>query len=400
MKQVAVIGGGASGLMAAISAAYAGAQVTVYERTDRVGKKILATGNGRCNLTNINADVEKYHGKNPKFILSAFSQFSPADTIDFFERLGLLTKTEEAGKVYPYSDQASSVLDVLRMEIERLGIKTVTGFEAAELIRQRGKFRILSYEHTEASADAVILSVGGKAAPNLGSNGSGYAILKKLGHSVTPLLPSLVQIKTDTQWIKALKGIKINANAAVLNRNIVLREEYGEVLFTEYGVSGPPIFQISGCAAKGDTLALDVMPEYTIEEIQQMLRQRRVQTKSLEQYFTGMLNKRLGQTLLKVCGIVPFSRCSDTLSDGEIYALAKTIKHWEIPLKGTMSWNNAQVTAGGIHTAEVVPSTMESKLVKGVYITGELLDIDGDCGGFNLQWAWSSGYIAGGNAAI
>lgn len=397
--RIAVIGGGASGIMAAIRASQCGAAVTVYERMDRIGKKILATGNGRCNLTNRGVDVTYYHGSNPKFVISALSRFSVDDTLDFFAQIGLLTRTEDRGKVYPYCGQASAVLDVLRAEMARLGIKIVPKFEAAQIQKQDGGFLLKSYDGRNEYADRVILAAGGRASPSLGSNGSGYDIAVKLGHTVTSVSPVLVQIKTDTPFIKGLKGLKVNGKLTIEQNGKIIGQDSGEILFADYGISGPPVFQLSRYAQSGAIAVIDIMPEYQQEEIAEMLSARRRLNVSLEDYFTGMLMKRLGQTLLKVCGITPLSRASSSLSDRDVSLLAATIKAWRLPITGTLSWNNAQVTSGGVLTKEISPSTMESKCVPGLYITGELLDIDGDCGGYNLQWAWSSGYVAGEAAA-
>lgn len=394
-KRVAIVGGGASGLVAAVAAAENGNSVTVYESGERIGRKILATGNGRCNMTNINADVENYHGRNPKFIMGAKNKFWVEETIGFFENLGIVCKTEEEGKVYPYSDQASAVLDVLRFKIDLLGIKVVTSFEVESVEKNKNTFAIKAYDGRKECADAVVVATGGKAAPNLGSNGSGYEILKSFGHTVTDLKPSLVQIKTETEVVKKLKGIKLNANVRIGNTNT-----YGEVLFTEYGLSGPAVFSLSSSLDGHKKASLDIMSEYTEEELYNMISVRVYQNPkiTLENFFVGMLNKRVGQALLKYIGIEPLSRYAVTLSDKEIRRICQTIKKWDFNIIGTMSWNNAQVTKGGAVTDEFNPNTMESKLVKGLYATGEVLDIDGDCGGYNLQWAWSSGFLAGKNA--
>lgn len=394
--RVAIIGGGASGLMAAISAAYEGHDVTILERLDRIGKKILATGNGRCNFTNINSDIKNFHGKNPGFIKNAMEKFWVNDTISFFETLGMLTTVEENGKAYPYSLQASAVLDVLRFEIERLNINITTNFEVKSINKKNNSFLIESYDANTEFADKVIISTGGKSSPSLGSNGSGYDILKKLGHTLTDIFPSLVQVKTDTKYVKALKGIKVNANVTVKN-NTVLGSSSGEVLFTDYGLSGPAIFNISRLIAeyKNTKIILDLLPRIDYNNLRELLIKRKSPTRNLENYFVGMINKKIGMTLLKYADILPYQRSSDTLTNKEIDTLIKAIKSFEFETLGTTSWNNAQVTAGGILTDEVNPQTLESKLIKGLYITGEILDIDGDCGGHNLQWAWTSGYIAG-----
>ncbi len=395
-NKIAIIGGGASGLVSAIFAAQNGENtVTVYESGERVGRKILATGNGRCNMTNINADVLNYHGRNPKFILGAKNKFWVEETLEFFESLGVVPKTEEEGKVYPYSDQASAVLDVLRFKLDELGVKVITSFEVESVKENNGKFMVKAYDGRKETADKVIIATGGKAAPNLGSKGVGYEILQSFGHSITKLSPSLVQIKTETDVVKKLKGIKLNANVT-LGKNI----EYGEVLFTEYGLSGPAVFSLSSRLDGQKTISLDIMSEYSREQLYDMLTVRVYQNPkiTLENFFVGMFNKRVGQALLKFAGIEPLSRYAVTLSEKEISRICDTIKKWDFAITGTMSWNNAQVTKGGISTDEFNPNTMESKLACGLYATGEVLDIDGDCGGYNLQWAWSSGYLAGINA--
>lgn len=402
MKQnIGIIGGGAAGLTAAIAAARQGAAVTIYERCDRLAKKILATGNGRCNLTNRNASLKHYHGEQPKFIKSAMSQFWVEEVLAFFSELGILTKTEAEEKVFPYSFQAAAISEVLRFEAERLGVKVKCNFEAADIQKNRNTFTIRSYSNETATADRVILTCGGKASPNLGSNGSGYTLARGFGHTITPLFPSLVQVKTDNTYTKGLQGVKINGTAGFYRKDTLLSEYSGEILFTDYGLSGPPIFNLSRLASviKNGEIHLDLMPEFSHDELTALLTSRKNADKLLEIFLIGIFPKTLGQILLKACGISPLSRKSNTLTEKEIFELTQKIKAWHFPVLGTRSWNNAQVTAGGIDVREVDPSTMQSKLAKGLYLAGEILDIDGDCGGYNLQWAWSSGYIAGHHAA-
>ncbi len=393
---VAIIGGGASGLIAAITAARCGAAVTIYERCDRIGRKILSTGNGRCNYTNVNADVLNYHGKNPQFITDAINTFWVGETNAFFEELGMLTKVLENGKAYPYSLQASAVLDVLRYEIEKLRIKIVTEFEVEKINKTDKGFEIKSYDGDCVFSDKVILSTGGKASPALGSNGSGYQLAESFGHRSTKLYPSLVQIKTETNLIKALKGVKLDANVLLETESKKI-SYFGEVLFTDYGLSGPAIFNVSRflAGATEAEVTLDILPEIDESELYKILKSRRNKYRNLETFFVGMINKKVGMVIMKYANVLPFSRTADTITEPELERLCSAIKNFKLKVRGTMSWNNAQVTAGGILTDDVDSKTMESKLCKGLYLTGELLDIDGDCGGYNLQWAWSSGYIAG-----
>ena len=397
MSNIAIIGGGASGIFAAIAAARNNANtVTIYERGSRIGRKILATGNGRCNMTNINAASENYHGANPEFVRYAIDNFWVSETLDMFSRMGILYKTEDGGKVYPYSDQASSVLDVLRRELDRRGVIVKCNFDVQSIKKRGGSFVITPYKGETAYADKVIISSGGKAAPDLGSNGSGYALLKAFGHHITELRPSLVQFKTNGDTAKKLKGIKVNATVTLGGF-----AEYGEVLFADYGLSGPAVFSLSSRLDGQKTVTLDIMPEYSFPEIADMLSARRKNfgDTPLEEFFTGMLNKRIGQLILKSITNSPLSRKAETLTDAEIRKTAAIIKKWEFEIDSTLSWNSAQVTKGGAYTSEFNPKTMESRIVRGLYASGEVLDIDGDCGGYNLQWAWSSGYIAGKNSS-
>lgn len=396
-NRIAVIGGGASGLIAAIAAAEnKNNQITVYESGDRVGRKILATGNGRCNMTNIHADVENYHGKNPKFILGARNKFWINETLDFFSDLGIEANVEEDGKVYPYSNQASAVLDVLRFKIDELdNIKIINSFEVKSVSKVKECFNVISFDGRKEKANKVIVATGGKAAPNLGSKGVGYEILKSFGHRITTLSPSLVQIKTETDVVKKLKGIKLDAEVSLGDNR-----GFGEVLFTEYGLSGPAVFSLSSRLADNKVISLDIMSKYSYEQLYERILQRiALRPKiTLENFFVGMFNKRVGQALVKSVGIEPLSRYAVTLNEKEISRICSAIKKWDFKVTGTMSWNNAQVTKGGASTDEFNPNTMESKLVNGLFASGEVLDIDGDCGGYNLQWAWSSGYLAGINA--
>lgn len=397
LNRIAITGGGASGIFAAIAAAENPAnEVTIYERSARIGRKLLATGNGRCNMTNINASEENYHGENPAFVRYAINRFWVGETLDMFSRMGILYKIEDGGKVYPYSDQASSVLDVLRRELDARGVTVKCGRDVRSIKKHGGAFTVSFYGGESVLADKVIIASGGKAAPDLGSNGSGYALLKSFGHHITELRPSLVQLKTRGNSAKKLKGIKVNANVTLGEFS-----EYGEVLFTDYGLSGPAVFSLTSRLRAQKRIALDIMSEYSFPEVCDILSERRSRFSKtpLEDFFTGMLNKRIGQLILKTVTGSPLSRESGALSDAELRAAAAMIKKWEFEIDGTMSWNNAQVTKGGAATSEFNPSTMESRLVRGLYASGEVLDIDGDCGGYNLQWAWSSGYIAGKNCS-
>ena len=389
---IAVIGGGASGLFAAISAKNENTDVTIYEKEKRVGRKILATGNGRCNMTNTTASYNDYHSLDIKFIYPTIERFWVDQTLDFFENIGILWKEEDDGKVYPYSDTASAVLDVLRQKLEKSGVITECEFGVKKIKKQNNQFIIEDKNGNRKRADRVIIATGGMAGAQLGSDGSGYKILEGFGHKITKLYPSLVQIRTETDTVKKLKGIKVNAKVSVGDK-----EKTGEVLFTDYGISGPPVFWLSSYIEGEKEIALDIMPEYSYTDISDMIT-KRVNTLGdipLEDFFVGMLNKRVSQALLKHIGVEPLSRLASSLSRKEIQAISSIIKNFKLQVKGTSTWNNAQVTKGGADVSQFNADTMESKLVKGLYCCGEVLDVDGDCGGYNLQWAWSSGYIAG-----
>ena len=383
--------------MAAIAAKGNGNEVVIYEREKRVGRKLLATGNGRCNMTNIFASEENYYGTEPKFIRGAIEQFWVSETLEFFSGCGVLWKEEKDGKVFPYCDSASAVLDVLRRRAERVGVVVLCNFDVKSIEKKGRTFVVRSYNGQADEFDRVIVATGGKAAPSLGSNGSGYELLKAFGHKITKLKPSLVQIKTETETVKKLKGIKLNATLTIGDRS-----ETGEILFTEYGLSGPPVFSLSANIEGCSTAVMDIMPEYAYVDVLKMIEDRRKADGdiALEDFFTGMINKRVGQAILKDSGAAPLSRCASELTGHELKRIAALIKGWSFQITGTMSWNNAQVTKGGAVTSQFDSTTMQSKLVKGLYACGEVLDIDGDCGGYNLQWAWSSGYIAGINAAM
>jgi predicted Rossmann fold flavoprotein len=407
-KQVIVVGGGASGMMAAIAARRQGADVTILERNPRIGKKILATGNGRCNFTNVNADVSCFHGKNPKFAYSSLANFSPWDTIDFFEKLGIAHKVEELGKVFPMSDQASSVLDVLMYELNEIGVSIVCDAYVTKISKRSGRFKIGLENGTAFEGDRVILAPGGKAMPSTGSDGNGYELAKKLGHNLIDIFPGLVQLKLEGTFFKQIQGVKFVGTAEILDNNKSVAKDRGDILFANYGVSGPPILQISRKAGellqanKGVGLKISIMDQMTKEELNQLLAIRfaNSSSKTVEFSLVGLVNKRLIPVLLKEAGISDLKLPAANLSKADCERIAQILTDWRFEVRGTKSWPSAQVTAGGVDTREINPGTMESKIIKGLFFAGEIIDIDGLCGGFNLQWAWSSGMVAGKNAAL
>ena len=394
---IAIIGGGASGMAAALAAAENEKnQVVLLERQARVGRKLQATGNGRCNLSNIHAADHGYHGQSPEFVTGAISAFSPAETLQWFSSLGLFTVTEESGKVYPYSDQANSVVDVLRLALVKENITLKTGYEVTKIQKSADGFQITNGEEPIA-CHKLIVACGGLAGSKLGGTMSGYKLLAKLGHRSTKLRPSLVQIKSSWPELPSLKGVRANCCVEILHNGEVYAKSIGELQLTEHGISGPVVFEISRdvCAERGKwTAKLDFLPNLPAEVLEKELQRRRNTNLPMEELLTGILHNRLGRVLTKTAGIKG-KQYARQISNAELAEVVACVKGLEIELTEPLGMDSAQVTAGGVLTEGFDPNTMESKLVPGLYACGEVLDIDGDCGGYNLQWAWSSGRCAG-----
>ena len=397
---VGIIGAGASGMAAAIAAAEnENVQVILMERQARVGKKLSATGNGRCNLTNLHAMEGGFHGDDSGFADFALHQFDVQNTLNWFSALGLYSVAEESGRVYPYSDQANSVVDVLRFALEKSNIQLLTGFDVKKVRRTDSGFRVESDEE-EVFCEKLIVACGGLAGTKLGGSMSGYQLLRGFGHKCTKLRPTLVQLKSDWKGCASLKGVRANCHAAIYRDGILHSESAGELQLTEHGLSGPVIFEISrdACQGRGEwTAKLDFLPEKDPKWLQQELLRRKSTNWKAEDLLTGILHNRLGRVLTQAVGIsgyVPIAQ----LEEDEIAAVVSVVKSFEVPLTEPMGMDAAQVTAGGILTSEFDPKTMESCFVPGLFACGEVLDIDGDCGGYNLQWAWSSGRLAGTSA--
>lgn len=397
---VGIIGGGASGMAAAIAASEnPNVQVELFERQSRVARKLLATGNGRCNLTNLHAAEGGYHGEDPSFAQYALEQMDPEKTLGWFRSLGLLTVAEQSGRVYPYSDQANSVVDVLRLALDKPNICLRTGFEVQKLRWDCSGFSVDNGEQS-IYCDRLIVACGGLAGTKLGGSMSGYKLLGKLGHRSTRLRPALVQLKCGWGGITALKGVRANCSASICKDGQLFSQSTGELQFTDYGLSGPVIFEVSRDACYGPgqwTACLDFLPDVTKSELLTELARRSKQALPVEELLTGILHNRLGRVLTKAAGVKDKKLMSE-LIDQEMEAVCCAVKGFEVALTEPMGMDHAQVTAGGMLTADFDPKTMESKLVPGLYACGEVLDIDGDCGGYNLQWAWSSGYLAGSSA--
>lgn len=396
---IAIIGAGASGMAAAITAAAAGDnQVLLFERQARVGRKLAATGNGRCNLTNRQTNPNRYHGSSPDFVRPALEAFPPEKVLDFFQTLGLYTVTEPDGKVYPYSDQANSVVDVLRFGLNRPNLQLLAGTEIVSVKKSAGGFRLKAADGQSWESKALIVACGGAAGSKLGGGLSGYQILRSLGHHCTKLCPALVQLKSNPDLVQGLKGIRANAALRLTINGTLLAESWGEVQFTDYGISGPAVFEISRAAAsaEGTVLHLDLLPGFGADDLLSALciRISRFPTLEAGDLLTGILHNRLGRMLVKACG-VSLSSPITALNWKQLNDVVTICHAFVLPIVGNMGMEGAQVTAGGIVTREFDPNSLQSRIVPGLYACGEVLDVDGDCGGFNLQWAWASGLLAG-----
>lgn len=393
MYDIAVIGGGAAGLLSAIymKTRRPDLSVVLLEGLDRVGKKLITTGNGRCNITNNTASVLNYHGADRDFITSVFDRFFVKESVEFFKSIGVEIVFESDGKGYPASFQASAVVDALRLSCDEVGVKTLCSFYVTDLVA--GDFFTIKSQDNTVRAKKVLLTggllSGGK---KVGSDGSALGLAKKLRHKTVAVTPAIVQVKTKTEITRQLKGIKLDACATLLRGERVIRRETGEILFTDYGLSGPPILQLSRGAEAGTSVSLDLFPGFSENELCDILKTRSAQLsqRACENYLTGLVNKRVGQVVLKYCGIKPTDLSGDITNHRDI---AKMLKGMTFAVTGNTGFANSQVSTGGVSHREL-DSNLQSKKVDGLYFAGEIIDVDGDCGGYNLQWAWSSGAVA------
>ena len=399
---VIIVGGGAAGLAAAVflTRERPTCRVLVLEKNPRVGKKLLATGNGTCNLTNTTATAADYHGA-PALAERALRALTVPQTLDFFTTIGVDCVARPDGKVYPASEQAGAVLDALRLTAEAQGV-TILCEKKAEKLQKTKNGWLVSADGDTYTSTYVLVTVGGAAAPALGGSAEGYRLLTDLGCLKTPLFPSIVQLRTATDYVRSVKGIRVDAALRLCLNGREMARQTGEVLFTDYGLSGPAVMYASRPAAdwerqkKGELTAhLDLLPDWTLEDLTARVAARgRLPGRTLEDLLTGLVHKRVGQTILRVAGVLPLTRPADSLTDAEAARIAATLKDWTLPVTGTQGFGGAQVTAGGIAAEEIDPATFGVKRLSGVYAAGEVLDVDGDCGGFNLQFAWSSAYVA------
>lgn len=409
MRKIIVIGGGASGLAASIAAAKKGAKVTLLEQKELVGKKILSTGNGRCNLTNLAMGPQYYRGGAPETVEKILHSFGTDDTVKFFRELGIITK-KRGTYLYPKNDQASSVREALALGAARFQVDIHLQTKVEEISFLKGQFHVCAVENTEKRkfvGDKIILAAGGKAYPALGSDGSGYFLVKSLGHTVNKVFPALVQLTSDDPAFRKLAGIRSDARITLMWDETVVCTDQGEIQFTDYGLSGIPVFQVSRFAAAGlqkgkqISVFLDFLPEMTEKEICTLFRQKKKDwcNNTAEEFLRGIFHRKLVNVILTRAHI-RWSQKAENFCEEDFIKIAEICKKFEVRITGTRSFEQAQVCAGGVPLEEISPLTMESLKCPGLYVTGELLDVDGMCGGYNLQWAWSTGCIAGEAAAL
>ncbi len=392
---IAIVGGGASGLCCAIEAAKGGANVTIYESKDRVGKKILATGNGRCNMLNSFASADDY--SSPSFVRGVFEQCNADSVRRFFEESGLYTREDEEGRVYPLGNQASGVLDILRLECDRLGVKTVCSCEITS-IRRQGRGFILS---DGKAFDKVVLCCGSKASVK---SCNGYDLLKGTGHSITKLMPALTKLTVrDNTYTKQLKGIRHKASLMLYLDGRKAAEERGELLFADYGLSGIAVMQLSSHIArymrnggKAAYVVCDFIPDMSFGELCDIIGRIALQRKEIktENLLTGFMPKKLGEVVIKSVGI-PLTKEAGQLTDKDIKNIVSSSKKFTFEIASLRPFEDAQVVSGGAVLSEFDPRTLESLRCRNLYVCGELLDVDGPCGGYNLLWAFASGIVVG-----
>ena len=420
-RKIAIIGGGAAGMAAAIEAAKNGAEVTIYEHTDRLGKKILSTGNGKCNLGNYDLKPEYYYSHCMERVNSCLERFSTGDTIAFFHELGLCVK-EKNGYIYPLAEQAAVVLDVLRFAVEQYGIRVLYEAKVNRIYKASGGQEKLCIETDTDRAfyHRVILACGSKAASKTGSDGSGFELAKMLGHKIVPVLPSLVQLRCSDSFCKAIAGIRAEADIHIYAGQKLISKEIGELQLTDYGISGIPVFQLSGAvnrylyeaehkkAGGKQTMVpslvakINFLPHMDEKTFEQMIQDRcracggRTHS-TVEEFFTGILNKKLMMQFIRLAGLQPAASAAGVKKE-QLRKVFELCRSFEMHITGSNGFDNAQVCTGGVDVAEVTDQ-LESVKLKNVYFAGEILDVDGRCGGYNLQWAWTSGVIAGRAAA-
>ena len=405
MSKIAVAGGGAAGMIAAVFAARNGNEVSLYEKNEKLGKKLFITGKGRCNLTNTAEMEDMFNAvvSNPKFLYSSFYSFTNDQTIAFFEELGVKTKTERGGRVFPASDHSSDVIHGLERELNRLGVRIELNTEVKEILTENGKVQgLMLASGKKVEADAVIVAAGGLSYPSTGSTGDGYRMARSCGHKVTRLFPALVPMEVKEWYAKELMGLSLrNIEITITDGTKKLYQDFGEMLFTHYGVSGPVILSASSIvgsrlAEKELTLHIDLKPALTKEQLdKRVLREFDANhNRQFKNASAGLFPAKLRPVIVELSGI-PEEKKVNEITREERKKFTDLIKDFSMTLTGLRSYNEAIITKGGVSVKEIDPGTMESKLVKGLFFAGEVLDLDALTGGFNLQIAWSTGFLAG-----
>lgn len=407
-----IIGGGASGIMTAITARRRGKDVLLVEKNDKIGKKILVTGNGRCNISNENVveDISKpvhYSGSQPKFTLSTLNQFNIYETKEFFRELGIEFNEEDNGRLFPVSNQAQAVVDVLAYELENLGVK-IAKPNAPKVIRYDEKTKLYEVVLTDGRhvfAPKLVISTGGKSHSRLGSTGDGYNYAEQFGHSITPLFPAYSPLIVKSPLCHKLQGVKLEVSVKAIARGKTFAENTGTIMFAHFGLSAPVVLEISREIAeeilvKGNKVSLEVnfVPGIAKHQIDEYLlnRWQTSPNKSLGFSLVGLLPHKVLPAILEVEGIDPEQNVSEITKENRL-KIGKLLQEYKFDIEDVRGFDDSHFTAGGVNVKEVSPETLESKIQKGLYFCGEVLDVDGECGGYNLQWAWSSGHVVGKN---
>ena len=403
MQEIVIIGGGASGLVAAITAAKQGKKVTILEKNNIMGKKILVTGNGRCNYFNQDQEIKHYRSENPELLEKIITESNLEKVLQFFKEIGIEPKIKN-GYYYPYSNQAVSIQNALITEINNLDIEIKNEIEVKEISKQNDRF-IITTNKQNITADKVIIATGSKSAPKTGSDGIGYEICKKLGHTIIRPLPALVQLKGNEKYFKEWNGIRADVIISLYEDDIQIAQETGEIQLTDYGISGICVMNLSGRVARGlyngkkEYVKINFLEGLNIKTIEQFIafmnkRNNTMKNRTISELLEGIINYKLVNVLLKKSKIQNNTKWNQLSTESKL-EIAKNIVELKIYITDTNSYDKSQVCSGGIPLSEINFSTMESKKEKGLYIIGELLDCDGDCGGYNLTWAWITGMIAG-----
>ncbi len=401
-KDIIIIGGGASGLFAAIKAKENNPQkeVAVIEAQNRVGRKLLSTGNGRCNLTNTACSKTHYHGSFRKYVDTVFELCSVDRVINEFMKLGLMTKVEDEGRVYPVSNHAGSVLDVLRFRLEALGVEITCDTKVNDIKNKNNNFYV-STNNGELICEKLIVCSGSCAAPKLGADSGIIKNLKELGHNITPLSPALCPVRVKSDLLPSLKGVRVESKVSLFDGESLIKEEYGEVQFADNSLSGICVFNLSSILKKvrKPFVIIDLLPYFDKRYLKSIILKNKdiFNNLNIENLFTGIFVKKLGMAILKQAQVLPFSRRINSITVEEIERIVDVVKNWKFEALKSNDFSRAQVVSGGVVGNEINPYSMESAIMKNLYICGEAIDIDGDCGGFNLQFAFASGIIAGEN---